>query len=75
MTILQKEICNRSDAINRMGYLMAAGLLTITADNESVVQTAMTAMIEQNEISRIRQEEAFKQMPWLKRLAEKERGR
>lgn len=67
MTILQKEINNRSDAINRMGYLAAAGLVTITADNESVFQTAMAVMIEENGQNRRRQREVFKQMPWLEK--------
>ena len=73
MTVLQKEINDRSEAISRMGHLMAAGLVTITADNESVFQTAMAVMIEENEQSRRRQEEAFKQMPWQKVMAEKEK--
>ena len=72
MTILQKEINNRSVAINRIGYLAATGLVTITADNESVFQTGMAAMIEVNEQDRRRQEEAFNQMPWLRKLTEKE---
>ena len=67
MTILQKEINNRSDAINRMGHLMAAGLVTITADRESVFQTAMAVMIEENEQNRRQQGEVFKQMPWLEK--------
>lgn len=70
MTALQKEINDRSYAINRMGHLMAAGLVTITADNESVFQTVMAVMIEENEQSRRRQEETFKQMPWLKKEKE-----
>ena len=73
MTVLQKEINDRSEAINRMGHLMAAGLVTITADNESVFQTVMAVMIEENEQSRRQQEEAFKQMPWLKVMVKKEK--
>lgn len=67
MTIIQKEINNRSKAINRMGYLAAAGLITITADNESIFQTAMAVTIEENEQNRRRQGEVFKQMPWLEK--------
>lgn len=73
MTILQKEMNDRSYVINRVGYLMAAGLVTITADNESDFQTVMTAMIEENEQTRRLQEESFKQMPWLRRLDKKEK--
>lgn len=73
MTVLQKEINDRSEAINRMGHLMATGLVTITADNESVFQTVMAVMIEENEQSRRRQEEAFKQMPWMKVMVKKEK--
>lgn len=49
MTILEKEIKERAAVINGMGYLIMAGLVDITADNESLLQTAMTAMIVLNE--------------------------
>lgn len=52
MTILQREICERSSAIERMGYLMAAGAADITPENERYVQEALAFMLEENEEAR-----------------------
>lgn len=52
---IRKEINNQSKAINRMGYLAMAGLITITADNESAFQTGMAVMIKENEQNHKRQ--------------------
>ena len=71
MTMLQKEIRQKSEDINRMGYLMGAGLMDINSDNESIIQRVMTIYIVENEENRKRQEEAFNKMPWLKKLREK----
>lgn len=71
MTISQKEIRQKSEVINRMGYLMSAGLMDINSDNESIIQRVMTMFIVENEENRKRQEEAFNKMPWLKKLREK----
>lgn len=67
MTILQKEMAQRSETIKNMGYLMAAGLVDIAPDNESVFQTGMAAMLEANEQDAKTQNETFERMPWLKR--------
>lgn len=72
MTILQKEIAQRSEAIKSMGYLMAAGLVDITPESESLFQSGLVAMLEENEQDRKQQNEVFEKMPWLKRLAGKE---
>lgn len=52
MTILQKEIAERSTTINGMGHLMMSGLVDITPDSESIMQTAMTIMLALNEHDR-----------------------
>ena len=72
MTILQKEMAQRSEVIKNMGYLMAAGLVNITPENESIFQTAMAAMLEANEQDAKMQNETFERMPWLKRMVEQE---
>ncbi|MDO4305960.1 MAG: hypothetical protein Q4C77_03935 [Eubacteriales bacterium] len=72
MTILQKEMAQRSDAIKNMGYLMVAGLVDITPENESLFQSGLVAMLEENEQDRKQQNEVFEKMPWLRRIAEKE---
>ena len=73
MTVLQKEIAQRSDAIKNMGYLMEAGLVDITPDSESILQCGLVAMLEANEQDTKLQNEAFERMPWLKRVAERSR--
>lgn len=55
MTNLQKEIQDRSAAINRMGYWWMAGFLNVTADSESLLQTSMTLLMVVNEQSRTRE--------------------
>ena len=72
MTIMQKEMQQRSEAIKNMGYLMAAGLVDITPESERVFQSGMAAMMEANEQGRRQQNEVFEKMPWLKRMVEKE---
>lgn len=72
MTILQKEMAQRSEVIKNMGYLMAAGLVDITPESERVFQSGMAAMMEANEQGRRQQNEVFEKMPWLKRMVEKE---
>lgn len=72
MTIMQKEMQQRSEAIKNMGYLMAAGLVDITPESERVFQSGMVAMIEANEQGRRQQNEVFEKMPWLKSMVEKE---
>ena len=52
MTILHREICERNMAIERMGYMMGAGVLDITAENEKYFQEAMVLMMEQNREAR-----------------------
>ena len=44
MTILQKEIQERSRAISTMGNLMVGGVVDITPETESIFQTGLTAM-------------------------------
>ena len=67
MTILQKEIQKRSEAISTMGNLMAGGVVDITAENESIFQTGLVAMMEANEKAKTVQEEAFKNLKWLRK--------
>lgn len=59
MTLLERDIIARSGAINRLGYLMTGGLIDITAENESLVQTGMTAMLVVNE-NNLRLQESIK---------------
>ena len=59
MTLLERDIIARSGAINRLGYLMAGGLIDITAENESLVQTGMTAMLVVND-NNLRLQESIK---------------
>lgn len=49
VTILQKEMAERSRAIETIGYRMAAGLATITSENESAIQRGLSALLEANE--------------------------
>lgn len=52
MTILQKEIQERSRAIIAMGNLMAGGVVDITPETESIFQTGLATMIVANEQDR-----------------------
>lgn len=72
MTILQKEMAKRSVAISRMGHMMAAGVVDITPEAESMVQQGLVAMLEANEQDAKAQNEAFEKMPWLEKGAKKE---
>ena len=45
MTILQKEIAERSRVIEEMGRLMAAGSAVIAPENESLMQNAIVTML------------------------------
>lgn len=71
MTILQKEIAERSRVIEEMGRLMAAGSAVIAPENESLMQNAIVTMLIVNEEQRRLQEEAFQKMPWLRKAAER----
>ncbi len=71
MTILQREMSERSKAIQRMGNMMSAGMLDITPENESMIQNGIAAMISANEEAEKLQAETFRKMPWLKISAEK----
>ncbi len=71
MTILQREIQKRSQVISDMGYWMIMGLVNITPENESFLQTGLAAMLEANEKDRAAQEETFEKRPWLRTAAEK----
>lgn len=71
MTILQKEIQKRSKVISDMGYWMIMGLVNITPENESFLQTGLVAMLEANEKDKAAQENAFEKWPWLRTAAEK----
>lgn len=71
MTILQKEIAERSRVIEEMGRLMAAGSAVIAPENESLMQNAIVTMLIVNEEQRRLQEEAFQEMPWLRKAAER----
>ena len=71
MTILQKEIQKRSKVISDMGYWMIMGLVNITPENESFLQTGLAAMLEANEKDKATQENAFEKWPWLRMAAEK----
>ena len=71
MTILQREIQKRSQVISDMGYWMIMGLVNITPENESFLQTGLAAMLEANEKDRAAQEETFEKRPWLRMVAEK----
>ena len=71
MTILQKEIQKRSKVISDMGYWMVMGLVNITPENESFLQTGLAAMLEANEKDKAAQENAFEKWPWLRVAAEK----
>lgn len=72
MTILQKEIQERSQVINNMGHLMASGPVSITTENESLLQTGLVAMLEANEKDKAAQEEVFERWPWLRAAAERQ---
>lgn len=74
MTILQKEIQKRSWAIENLGNLMAMGLIDITPESESLLQTGLVAMLEVNERDKAAQEEAFEKWPWLRKTAERQEG-
>ena len=54
-----------------MGYWMIMGLVNITPENESFLQTGLAAMLEANEKDRAAQEETFEKWPWLRTAAEK----
>lgn len=54
-----------------MGYWMIMGLVNITPENESFLQTGLAAMLEANEKDRAAQEETFEKRPWLRTAAEK----
>lgn len=56
MTILQKEVQERSQAISTMGNLMAGGVVDITPECESIFQTGLAAMIVANEQNKVTQE-------------------
>ena len=71
MTILQKEIAERSRVIEEMSRLMAAGSAVIAPENESPMQNAIVTMLIVNEEQRRLQEEAFQEMPWLRKAAER----
>ena len=71
MTIMQREIIERSKAIQRMGDMMAAGMVDITPENESVIQNGIAAMISANEEAEKLQAETFCKMPWLRISAER----
>lgn len=71
MTILQKEIQKRSKVISDMGYWMIMGLVNVTPENESFLQTGLAAMLEANEKDKATQENAFEKWPWLRTAAEK----
>ena len=71
MTILQREMSERSKAIQRMGDMMAAGMLDITPENESMIQNGIAAMISANEEAEKLQAETFRKMPWLRISAER----
>lgn len=71
MTILQKEIQKRSKVISDMGYWMIMGLVNITPENKSFLQTGLAAMLEANEKDKATQENAFEKWPWLRTAAEK----
>ena len=64
MTILQEEIQKRSQIISDMGYWIIRGLVNITPENESSLQTGLAAMLEANEKDKAVQEEAFKNLKW-----------
>lgn len=72
MTILQKEIQKRSQAISTMGNLMAGGIVDITPENESIFQTGLVAMMEANEKYKAVQEEIFKNRKWLRKAVIKQ---
>lgn len=72
MTILQKEIQKRSQAIRTMGNLMAGGIVDITPENESIFQTGLVAMMEANEKDKAVQEEIFKNRKWLRKAVIKQ---
>lgn len=62
MTILQKEIQERSRAISTMGNLMAGGVVDITPETESIFQTGLTAMITANEQDKAVQDRVLKKV-------------
>lgn len=71
MTIMQKKIQERSKVISNMGHWMFMGLVNITPENESFLQTGLVAMLEANEKDKATQENALEKWPWLRALAEK----
>lgn len=62
MTILQKEIQERSRAISTMGNLMAGGVVDITPESESFFQTGLAAMIIANEQDKAVQDKLAKEV-------------
>lgn len=65
MTLLQREIQKRSKVIAGMGDLMIAGSVSITADNESLLQRGFVALLELNEKDMALQENILKDMRYI----------
>lgn len=51
------------------------GLVNITPENESFLQTGLAAMLEANEKDKAAQEEAFEKWPWLRTAPKNRRQR
>lgn len=65
MTLLQREIQKRSKVIAGMGDLMITGSVSITADNESLLQRGFVALLELNEKDMALQENILKDMRYI----------
>ena len=71
MTQLQAEISKRSKTIAHIGELMIRGVVDVRPEVENVWQRALTDMMVMNEEGRKIQEETFKQIPWMRKIAER----
>jgi hypothetical protein len=65
MTVMQKEIQANEKVIELIGYHMVNGFLD---DSEKYAQ-AMAVLIVATDNMRKKQEEAFNEMPWLRKQA------